>query len=112
MRAATVKAWVNAIHTGGSCEETKPIDDPISFSLVNLNRFIMPHYDALVLTLCISGFDVHSVLVDPDSAVDLLQLSAFNQMKLSSGMLNLAGRILSGFNGATTMTLGDNTLLV
>ena len=33
-------------------------------------------------------------------------------MKLSSNMLNSAERILSGFNRATTMTLGDVTLLV
>ena len=72
----------------------------------------MPHYDALVLTLCINGFDVHRVLVCPGNAVDLLQLPAFKQMKLSLGMLNSAGRILSGFNGATTVTLGDVALLV
>ena len=107
-----VEARINAVHSGGSREETKPIDGPISFPLVNPNRVIVPHYDALVLTLCISGFDVHRVLVDPGSAVDLMQLPAFNQMKLSSGMLNSAGRILSGFNDATTMTLGDITLLV
>ena len=72
----------------------------------------MPHYDALILTLCINGFNVHRVLVDPGSVTDLLQLPAFRQMKLSSFMLNSAGRILSGFNGATTVTLGDVTLLV
>ena len=58
----------------------------------------MPHYDALVLTLCINGFDVHRVLVDPGSATDLLQLPAFIQMKLSFDMLNSIGRILSSFN--------------
>ena len=57
----------------------------------------MPHYDALVLTLCISGFDVHRVLVDPGSAADLLQLPAFNKMRLSLGVLNSTERILSGF---------------
>ena len=72
----------------------------------------MPHYDALVLTLCISCFDVHMVLVDPGRAADLLQLPAFNQRKLSLGMLNSARRILSGFNDATTTTLGDITLPV
>ena len=61
LRAATVKARVNAIHTEGSHEETKPIDDPISFPPVNRNRIIVPHYDALVLTLCINNFDVHSI---------------------------------------------------
>ena len=72
----------------------------------------MPHYDALVLTLCINGFDVHRVLIDPGSAVNLLQLPPFNQMKLSPLILNSAERILSGFNRATTTTLGDITLPV
>ena len=91
LRAATVKARVNAIHMGGSHEETKPIDGPISFPSVKSNMVIVPHYDALVLTLCISDFDVHRVLVYPGSVIDLLQLPAFNQMKLSSRMLNLTG---------------------
>ena len=97
---------------GSSHEETKPIDNPISFSSVNPNRVIVPHYDALVLTLCISGFDVHKVVVDPGSATDLLQLSAFNQMKLYARMLNTARQILFGFNCATTTPLGDITLPV
>ena len=33
-------------------------------------------------------------------------------MMLSLDVVNSAGRILSGFNGATTVTLGDVTLLV
>ena len=72
----------------------------------------MPHYYALVLTLCINSFDVHRVLVDPSSAADLLQLPTFNKMKLSPLMLNSVERIFSGFNGITTTTLGDITLPV
>ena len=79
---------MNAIHISSSREETKPINGPISFPPINPNRVIVPHYDALVLTLCINGFDVHKVLVDPSSAADLLQLPAFNQMKLSPLVLN------------------------
>ena len=71
--------------------EVEPIDGPISFLLVNPNRVIVPHYDALVLTLCINGFDVHKVLVDPGSAANLLKLPAFTQMKLSFDMLNSSG---------------------
>ena len=48
--------------------------------------------------------------MDPGSEADLLHLLAFIQMKLSSNMLNSAGRILFGFNEATTTTLGDVTL--
>ena len=73
----TVKARVHAIHTESNQGEVEPIDDPISFPSVNPNRVIVPHYDALVITLCINGFDVHRVLVDPGNATDLLQLPAF-----------------------------------
>ena len=103
---------MNVIHTESSQGEVKPVDGLISFPPFNPNRVIVPHYDALVLTLCINGFDVHMILVDPSNATDLLQLSAFTQMKLSLGMLNLAGRILFDFNGATTTTLGDVTFPV
>ena len=63
---------MNAIHTGSIRVETEPIDGPISFPPVNPNMVIVPYYDALVLTLCINSFDVHRVLVDPGSAIDLL----------------------------------------
>ena len=67
------------------------INGPISFPSVNSNKVIVPHYDALVLILCINGFNVNRVLVDPDSAADLLQLPAFIQMKLSPVMPNSVG---------------------
>ena len=41
-RATTIKARINAIHTEGRHEETKPIDIPISFPPFNLNSIIMP----------------------------------------------------------------------
>ena len=110
LRAATVKARVNAIHMEGRHEKPQPIDGPISFLPINSNRIIVPHYDALVLTLCINDFDVHRVLVDPGSAADLLPLPTFKQMKLFLGVVNSVGRILSGFNGVTTVTLGDVAL--
>ena len=65
----------------------------------------MAHYDALVLTFCINGFDVHRVLIDLGSVADLLQLPSFKRMKLSLGVVNSVGKILSGFNSATTVTL-------
>ena len=80
---------MNAIHMGSSRAETEPIDGPISFPPVNPNRFIVPHYDVLVLNLCINGFDVHRVLVDPGNAADLLQLPTVRKMNLSLEMLNL-----------------------
>ena len=90
MRTATIRARVNAIHVEARHEETKPIDGLTSFPPVNTNKVIVPHYDALVLTLYINGFNVHRVLIDPGSTTDLLQLSAFKQLKLSLSMVNSA----------------------
>ena len=55
---------------------------------------------------------MHGILVDPGSAADLLHLPTFKQMKVPLDHLSSAGRILSGFNGATTLTVGDIVLSV
>ena len=110
--AATVRAGINTIHTLDNSRAVQSIDGPISFPSVNLSKVIIPHHDALVLTLCINDFDVHRVLVDPGNATDLLQLPAFRQMRISLDMLSSVGRILSGFNRATTVIMGDIALPV
>ena len=72
LRAATTRALVNTIHVPDSSRAIQPIDGLISFPPINPSKVITPHHDALVLTLCINDFDVHRVLVDPGSMVDLL----------------------------------------
>ena len=95
LRAAIVRARVNTISTPDNSKVIQLVDSLISFSLINLSRVITPHHDALVPTLCINNLDVHRVLVDPGSVVDLLQLSAFRQMKVPLDKLSSTGRILS-----------------
>ena len=112
LRAATVKAEVNTICTLESSIVVQPIDGPVSFPPINSTQVITPHYDALILTLCINNFDVHRILVDPGSAAKLLHLPAFMQMKVPLSHLSLAGRILSGFNGSITLTVGDIALSI
>ena len=90
---------MNTINTPNNREAIQPVDGPIPFPPINLSRVITLHHDALVLTLCINNFDVHRVVVDPGSAVDLLQLPAFKHMQMLLDKLSSAGRILSGFNG-------------
>lgn len=87
------------------------MDNTITFPPINANRVLQPHKDALILTLGINGFDVRRVLIDPDSLADLLQMSANRQMEPLPYFLENPGRILSGFNGATTY-LGDIVLPV
>ena len=108
--AATVRDRVNTISTPDSGRAIRPLDGSISFPPINSSKVITPHHDALVLTLCINNFDVHIVLVDSSNAADLLHLPTFKQMKVPLDKLNSAGRILSGFNGATTLTIGDIAL--
>ena len=98
---------MNAISNQGDVPAVMPVEGLISFPSINPTRVITPHYDALKLTICINGFDVHRVLVDPGSAADLLHLPALKQMKVPVGHLHSTGRILSGFNGATTLSVGD-----
>lgn len=47
------------------------------------------------------------ILVDPGSSVDLLQVSLVKQMGFIPSSLENPGRILFGFNGASTTSLGD-----
>ena len=112
LRVALVRARINTISTPKSSAVIQSVDCPISFPPINPTRVITPHYDALVLTLCINNFDVHRVLIDPGSAADFLHLPAFQQMKVPLDHLSSAGRVLSGFNGATTLTVGDIVLSV
>ena len=104
---ASVRARVNIISNQGNTPAAQPVDGPISFPPINPTRVITPHYDALVLTLCINDFDVHRVLVDLSTAADLLHLPTFKQMRVSIDQLHSPGRILLGFNGATTLSIGD-----
>ena len=55
VRAATIKARVNAVHIENNQGEAERIDGLISFPSINPNRVIVPHYDALVLTLYSNG---------------------------------------------------------
>ena len=112
LQTASVRARINAISHQGSAPAAQPVDDPISFPPINPTRVITPHYDALVLTICINSFDVHRALVDPGSAADLLHFPAFKQMKIPIDHLHSPGRILSGFNGATTLSVRDITFSV
>ena len=112
LQAALVRARVNIISISERSTAVQPIDDPISFPPINPAQVITPHYDALILSLCINNFNVHRVLVDPGSAAELMHLPAFRQMKVPLSHLNSTDRVLSVFNGATILTVGDIALSV
>ena len=93
-------------------DSVRPIDGPITFPPIDSNRVILPHEDALVLTLGVGGFDVHKILIDLGNSTDLLQMSAYTQMGYSLSALENIVLILTSFNGASIVSLGDVILPV
>ncbi|KAL6331337.1 hypothetical protein AAG906_011274 [Vitis piasezkii] len=75
-------------------------------------RILQPHRDAIILSLEIGDFDVRRILVDPGSSADLVQASVVDHMGHGLAGLENPGRILSGFNGSSTISLGDIILPV
>ena len=112
LQAASIQEQVNSIQPGLADGDMRPIDEVITFPLVDPNRALQPHQDVIILILEISDFDVRRVLVDPGSYANLLQMSAFKQMGFSPSALENPGRTLSGFNRASSTSLGDVVLPV
>ena len=109
---ASIRVRINTINTLESSTTLQPIDGLVSFPPIDPTRIITPYYDVLVFTLYINNFDVHRVLVDPSSAAELLHLPTLTQMKVPLSHLSSIGRVLFGFNGSTTLTVGDIALSV
>ena len=105
-----MREQVSSLRIGLPHRGTCPIDGVITFPPLDPNRVLQPHEDALILNLGINDFDVRWILVDPSNSTDLLQMSAFKQMGFPSSTLENPGWILSGFNGASTISLEDVVL--
>ncbi|RVW82261.1 hypothetical protein CK203_041721 [Vitis vinifera] len=112
LRAASIRERINSIRPGLTGEGSRPIDGTIIFPPVDPTRTLQPHRDALILSLEIGDFDVRRILVDPGSSADLVQASVIGHMGHSLAGLENPGRILSGFNGSSTTSLGDIILPV
>lgn len=85
---------------------------PNTFHPFNLIQVVVPHGNALVLTLGLNGFNEQRILVDPSSFIELLQMLAYKQIGHSSATLENLGQVLFEFNGAFTVSLGDVVLLI
>ncbi|RVW67692.1 hypothetical protein CK203_064120 [Vitis vinifera] len=102
LQATSVRERVNSIRpeiVGGG---PRPIDGTIVSPPINPTRILQPYRDALILSLGMRDFDVRRILIDPGSSADLLQASVISHMGRDLSGLENPGRILSGFNGATT----------
>ncbi|RVW39235.1 hypothetical protein CK203_085118 [Vitis vinifera] len=112
LRAASIREHINSIRPGLIGGGPRPIDGTIIFPPVDPTRTLQPHRNALILSLEIWDFDVRRILVDPGSSTDLVQASVVGHMGHSLTGLENPERILSGFNGSSTTSLGDIILPV
>lgn len=89
-----------------------PVDGPIVFYVVNLKIIRTPYENALMLALTVGGHVVKRILVDSGSYVDLMHFPAFLQVRFKMDVLISLGRVLTGFNGLETISLGEIVLPV
>ncbi|CAL8169023.1 unnamed protein product [Prunus armeniaca] len=81
-------------------------DDPvIGFQKKDLIGLGLPHNDALVINIQIAQAMVDRIHADEGSAANILQLTVIQQMGLKA-KINKSAKSLTGFNGATTVTVG------
>lgn len=112
LRTASVRKRISFVQHDLPDGKMYPIDDTITFLLINANCVLQPHEDTLIPILGISGFNVRRVLIDPSSLTDLLQMSINRKMGFPPSVLENLGWLLSEFNGATTIFLGNVVLLI
>ncbi|XP_034689492.1 uncharacterized protein LOC117917359 [Vitis riparia] len=84
LRVASTRERISFIQSGLADGGMRPIDGVITFPSIDPNRVLQPHQDAFILTLGINDFDI-----------------GFPPFALEN-----PGRILSGFNGVSTTSLG------
>ncbi|KAL0440334.1 UNVERIFIED_CONTAM: hypothetical protein Slati_2516400 [Sesamum latifolium] len=89
---------------------TKVPEEEITLSSNDLERGVLPHNDALVISDTVFNFWVKKVLVDTKSAADILFFAAFSQMGIGVDMLIKINTPLVGFNGSVVKPLGEITL--
>lgn len=64
-----------------------------------VHRIHQPHNDAMVVTLTNGNNNVHLILIDESSSVDVLTRFTFDKMSLTSDMLKLSYNLLYDFFG-------------
>ncbi|CAL2249551.1 unnamed protein product [Prunus armeniaca] len=94
--------YVSQVTTGVPAIVDTPI---IGFQKKDLIGLDLPHNDPLVICIQIEQAIIERVHVDEGSAANILQLSVIQQMGFEPKISKLA-KSFTGFNGATSITVG------
>ena len=84
----------------------------IEFSEEDARRLHHPHHDVLVISIWVGDYNMHRVLVNNGSSVDILYYPAFQQMRIDKEWLISMNTPLVGFGGSRVFPLGAVTLPV
>lgn len=71
-------------------------DDEITFTEEDADDLILPHNDALIISLNILDFKIKCVLVDPSSSANIIRLRVLEQAKLTGNIVP-AKKLLARF---------------
>ncbi|XP_016435051.2 uncharacterized protein LOC107761336 [Nicotiana tabacum] len=101
--SATKKTKVSVTHSKRLREIA---EDDITFTEEDANGLLLPHNDALIISLNVLDFKIKYVLVNPGNLANIIQLRVLEQDKLT-GSIILATKLLTAFNLASVTTRGE-----
>jgi hypothetical protein len=78
---------VNHVSLTGPAIQTKWSHIPITFNARDVDLRSAPHADAMVINCRVGGWDLHKVLIDNGSQVDIIFLHAFDCMGINHNLL-------------------------
>ena len=109
----TYLRMVQNVQLTGSVPKIARRESPvIGFSEEDTRRLHHPHDDALVVSVWVGDYNVHQMLVDNGSSVDILYYPAFQQMGINRARLIPTNAPLVGFGGTRVLSVGSITLSV
>jgi hypothetical protein len=101
---------VYSLHRPSKAARTESV--VLSFSEEDARGVVMPHDDALVVTLTVANHGIHRILVDNGSSADILYCPAFQQMGIDRERIKPFGFPLVGFGGEVVYPIGIISLPV
>ncbi|XP_075084757.1 uncharacterized protein LOC142168008 [Nicotiana tabacum] len=85
-------------------------EDNITFTEEDADELLLPHNDAVVISLNVLYLKIKHVLMDPGSLDNIIQYRVLEQDKLTENIIP-ATKLLAGFNLASVTTRGEILLL-